>query len=213
LVRGRTPKPVEDTCSPGICQAGSGLTSRRRDRSSRRSPSVGALQRGQPVLGPVALSDRDGPVERHDRVDQVRRVVPHLRRLADRGLRQRPGPPHVIGHALPLAHLAAVPLSGPCRPVAGLGLWGQPEAVPHVIGYGLGDLLARAEPRHLLEALQVDHQRQQRLRRLGALPCPGSLVLGRGEEHVQHPCRGQPPELRIGSALDRRQPTGPLQPR
>jgi hypothetical protein len=48
--------------------------------------------------------------------------------------------------------------------VAGLGLWGQPEAVPHVIGYGLGDLLARAEPRHLLEALQVSQQRQQRLR-------------------------------------------------
>ena len=153
----------------------------------------------------------DDALQRH--VDQVRRVVPHLRRLADRGLRQHPGPPHVIGHALPLAHLAAVPLSGPCRPVAGLGLCGQPEAVPHVIGYGLGDLLARAEPRHLLEALQVDHQRQQRLRRLGPLPCPGSLVRGRGEEHVQHPCRGQPPELRIGSTLDRRQPTGPLQPR
>jgi hypothetical protein len=48
------------------------------------------LQRGQPVLGPVALSDRNGPVERHDRVDQVRRVVPHLRRLANRGLRQHP---------------------------------------------------------------------------------------------------------------------------
>jgi hypothetical protein len=42
LVRGRTPKPVKDTSSPGFCQAGSGLTSRRRDRGSRRSPSVGA---------------------------------------------------------------------------------------------------------------------------------------------------------------------------
>lgn len=41
-MKGRTPKPVKDTSSPGICQAGSGLTSRRRDRSSRRSPSVGA---------------------------------------------------------------------------------------------------------------------------------------------------------------------------
>ena len=171
------------------------------------------LQRGQPVLGPVALSNRNGPVSATTglirsggwfRTCAASRIAASASALA---------PPHVIGHALPLAHLAAVPLSDPCRPVAGLGLWGQPEAVPHVIGYGLGDLLARAEPRHLLEALQVDHQRQQRLRRLGPLPCSGSLVLGRGEEYVQHPCRGQPPELRIGSALDRRQPTGPLQPR
>jgi hypothetical protein len=35
----------------------------------------------------------DDALQRH--VDQVRRVVPHLRRLADRGRRQRPGPPRV----------------------------------------------------------------------------------------------------------------------
>jgi hypothetical protein len=33
-------------------------------------------------------------------VDQVWRVVLHQRRLADRGLRHRPGPPLIIGHAL-----------------------------------------------------------------------------------------------------------------
>jgi hypothetical protein len=64
---------------------------------------------------------------------------------------------------------------------------GQAEAVPHVIGDGMGDLLARAEPRHPLEALQVNQQRQQRLRRLGPLPRPRGLILRRREEHVQHP--------------------------
>jgi hypothetical protein len=34
-----------------------------------------------------------------------------------------------------------------------------------------------------------------------------------GKEHAQHPRCGQPPELRIGGALGRRQPGGPLQPR
>ncbi len=120
-------------------------------------------------------------------VDQVRRVVPHLRRLADRGRRQRPGPPRVTGRALPLAHLGAVQPHRPVRPVVRLGFRGQAEAVPHVIGDGVGDLLARAGPRHPLEALQVNQQRQQRLRRLGPLPRPRGLILRRREEHVQHP--------------------------
>ena len=149
----------------------------------------------------------DQPLQRH--VDQVRRVVLHQRRLADRGLRHRPGPPLVIGHALAVPHLLAVQLGRPRRPVVRLGLRGQPQAVPHVVRDGLGNLLPRAEPRHLLEALQVRHQRQQRLRALGPLPRPGDLILSRGEEHVQHPRRGQPPELRIGSALDRRHPLAP----
>jgi hypothetical protein len=71
--------------------------------------------------------------------------------------------------------------------VVSLDFRGQAEAVPHVIGDGVGDLLARAEPRHPLEALQVNQQRQQRLRRLGPLPRPRGLILGRREEHVQHP--------------------------
>ena len=127
----------------------------------------------------------DDALQRH--VDQVRRVVPHLRSLADRGRRQRPGPPRVTGRALPLAHQAAVQPHRPRRPVIRLDLRGQAEAVPHVIGDGVGDLLARAEPRHPLEALQVNQQRQQRLRRLGPLPSPRDLILRRREEHVQHP--------------------------
>ena len=61
--------------------------------------------------------------------------------------------------------------------MARLNFRGQPQAVPHVIGDGLGDLLLRAEPRHLLEALQVNQQRQQRLRGLGPLPRLGDLIL------------------------------------
>ena len=82
----------------------------------------------------------DQPLQRH--VDQVRRVVLHQRRLADRGLRHRPGPPLVIGHALAVPHLLAVPLGRPRRPVIRLGLRGKSQAVPHVVGDGLGDLLA-----------------------------------------------------------------------
>lgn len=41
---------------------------------------------------------------------------------------------------------------------------------------------------------------------LGPLPRPRGLILRRREEHMQHPCRGQPAELRTGSALDRRHP-------
>jgi hypothetical protein len=80
-------------------------------------------------------------------VDQVRRVVPRLRRLADRGLRQRPGPLRVPGRALPRAHQAAVQPHRPIRPVVRLGFRGQAEAVPHVVGDGIGDLLPRAENR------------------------------------------------------------------
>ena len=90
-----------------------------------------------------------------------------------------------------------------------LDIRGQPQAVPHMVRDRLGNLIPRAEPRHLLEALQVNQQRQQRLRALSPLPRPGDLILYRGEEHMQHPRRGQPPELRIGSALDRRQPRWP----
>jgi len=114
-------------------------------------------------------------------------VVPNLRSIADRGRRQRPGPLRIPGRALPRAHHAAVQPHRPVRPVVRLGFRGQAEAVPHVVGDGIGDLLARAEPRHPLEALQVDQQRQQRLRRLGPLLRPRGLVLGRREEHVQHP--------------------------
>jgi hypothetical protein len=133
-------------------------------------------------------------------------VVLHQRRLADRGRRQPPGPPLVIGHALTGPHLLAVPLGRPRRTVIRLDLRPQPQAAPHVVDDDPGDLLPRAEPRHLLEALQIQHQRQQRLRARGPLPRPGDLLRRRGEEHMQHPCRGQPLELRIGSALDRRHP-------
>ena len=74
----------------------------------------------------------------------------------------------------------------PRRPVVRLDLRGLPQAMPHMIGDGLRDLLPRAEPRHLLEALQVNQQRQQRPRGLGPLPRPRDLILRRGEEHVQH---------------------------
>ena len=87
----------------------------------------------------------DDALQRH--VDQVGRVVPHLRRLADRRLRQRPGPLRVTGHAQALADLAAVPPGRPRRPVVRLDFRGQAEAVPHVAGDGLRDLLPRAEPR------------------------------------------------------------------
>jgi hypothetical protein len=83
---------------------------------------------------------------------------------------------------------------------------------PHVVDDRRRDLLQRAEPRHLLEALQRHQQGQQRLRRLGSFPGPPDLVIGRREEHVQHPRRGQPPELRIRRALDRRHPAVPPTP-
>jgi hypothetical protein len=122
-VRGRTPKPAKDTSSPGICQAGSGLTSRRRDRTAAVLPRWAPIRRQLPA---PRLPRRPGqafkgcrPV-RHARAGTVpcRRWPPVRPARARARVRSRPA--------------AAVPLSSPCRPVAGLGLWGQPETVPRV---------------------------------------------------------------------------------
>jgi hypothetical protein len=80
----------------------------------------------------------------HLRTDTVRARADHRRRPAGAG--RQPGRDPV----------PAVPLGRPGRPVVGFGLRARPHAVPHVVGDGLGDLLPGAEPRHLLEALQVD---------------------------------------------------------
>ena len=101
-MRGRTAKPVEDTRSHGICQAGSRLTSRRRDRSSRRSPSVGA--NAATISSPPAASA----------------VWPSRRRLSARAACQRwhrsPGscrrPSHAIAASLPANGEAAEDISG-----------------------------------------------------------------------------------------------------
>jgi len=68
------------------------------------------------------------------------------------------------------------------------------------------DLLPAGRTAGTMKAFQRQHQREQRLRARRAFLRPGDLLRRRGEKHMQHPRRGQPPELRISRALDRRHP-------
>jgi hypothetical protein len=104
------------------------------------------------------------------------------------------------------------PPPGPRRPVIRLGLRVKPRAVPHMVDDGRRNLHPCAEPGHLLGSTSGQPAVRAAPRGSQSAPVPGGLVSGRGEEHVQYPRRGEPPELQTGSALDRRQPAGPLQP-
>lgn len=105
-------------------------------------------------------------------VDQVGGVVLDPGGLANRLGGDRARPRRIVGHALAGADLLAVPPGGAARPVVGLDIRAQVQAAPHVVDHHVGDLMGPGEARHLLVALQREHDREQRLGGADALARP-----------------------------------------
>lgn len=160
---------------------------------------------------PGQLAPRpDQLLQRH--VDQVRRVVLGLDRLADGLLSDLPHPGRIVGDLHPGPDELPVPLGRPLCCLLQLHVSGQPQGVPHVPDHRRRHVIDLREVAQPLVGLQPYHQRQQALLILGPGPRPLNLGIRRGERLSQLPPRYHPAKPRIRGPIDRRHTKPPQSP-
>ncbi len=173
-----------------------------RDRLAEPVVHLGADRRGHHVQGGVPRQLTPGPdqfFQRH--VDQIRRIVLGLHRLADRVLSDLPDPGAVVGDLHPLADELPMPLGRPGRCPLQLHVPAQPQGLAHMPHHHRRHVLDLREIAQPLVGLQPHHQRQQVLLILRLGPRPLHLSIRRSKRLSQLPPRHGPARPKRGYAV------------
>jgi hypothetical protein len=130
------------------------------------------------------------------RVDQVRRIVHHLRRRADRSLNDSPRALRIMRHAKALPHQPTLPLPRFSRAERRRS-FRQPKTTTNVLHSCRRNLSGPREVPEALKTSQRQHERQEVPIRPHSRPCPRHIVLGWAHQS-ELPGRHQPPRIHSG---------------